>query len=145
MVTKEFHYEKLEHKADTGFLVKAPSLERLYIHAAMALTDMIVPLKAIRGENRYEIAVTADSSESLMVKWLNEVLFLFERHKFLASHIVFSKFDGKTIEAVLQGDYYEAKRHGCPSEIKATTYHQLEIGDTGEEGAPFFAKVFLDL
>lgn len=145
MPERKIVYESLEHKADSGFLVKAPSLERLYIDAALALTDQLVELGTIQDTVKHTAAVTADDKESLMVKWLNEILFLFEKNKFLCKRIVFTKFDGKNIQASLHGDTYSPIRHGHVSEIKAVTYHQLQIGDLDHPDLHFFAKIFLDL
>jgi SHS2 domain-containing protein len=135
----------LEHKADTGFLVKAPSLQRLYIDAALAMTDMRVKLDRVTDQERKTAKASAENREGLLVSWLSEVLFLFEREKFLCRRIVFDAFDGKKIQATLWGQTYDPLRHGKISEIKAVTYHQLEIGDREQPEPHFFARVFLDL
>lgn len=137
-------YEVLEHKSDTGFLVKAPSLERLYINAALSLTDMMVKLDLIKEKDRHSLSISADDKESLMVRWLNEILFLFESQKFIAHRILFTQFDGKKITATLWGETYQPLKHGGVSEIKSATFHQLEVGESASEPS-FFAKVFLDL
>lgn len=145
MPERKVQYQTLEHKADTGFLVTAPSLERLYIDAGLSLTDQLVRLDHIESRDRHTVHVTADTREQLMVRWLSEILFLFERHKFLAHRIVFNKFDGKTISATLWGETYQPVKHGHVSEIKAVTYHQLELGDKAAPEPHFYARVFLDL
>ena len=145
MRERKIEYQCLEHKADTGFLVTAPSLERLYIDAGLALTDMMVKLSQIQEKERRSISISADNREALMVRWLNELLFLFEQHKFLCRRIVFTQFDGKRISATLHGEHYDSIRHGHVSEIKAATYHQLKLGDSSRPETHFFAQVFLDL
>ena len=145
MPERRIEYQTLEHKADTGFQVTAPSLERLYIDAGLALTDLMVKLEQIQTVEKRSVAVKADNRDQLMVKWLSEILFLFEREKLLVRRIVFNKFDGKSIEATVFGERYEPIRHGHVSEIKAVTYHQLEVGDRPLPEPHFFARVFLDL
>ena len=142
---RRVQYQHLEHKADTGYLVTAPSLERLYIDAALALTDHLVAQDLIETKDKQTVSVSADTRENLLVRWLNEVLFLFEKHRFLAKRIVFTKFDGKQITATLQGEKYESTRHGHVSEIKAVTFHQLQIGEQATPEPHFFARIFLDL
>ena len=73
------------------------------------------------------------------------MLFLFEKEKFLAKRIVFNHFDGKKIIASLFGQTYQPVRHGHVSEIKAVTYHQLELGMKSVPEHLFYAKIFLDL
>lgn len=145
MRERKIEYERLEHTADEGFLVKAPSLERLYINAALALTDMMVKLESIMEKERQSIQIQADDRDTLMVRWLNEILFLFEQRKFLCHKIVFDRFDGRNISATLWGESYDPSRHGSISEIKAVTYHQLELTDVAQPEPHFCARIFLDL
>jgi SHS2 domain-containing protein len=148
MPERKLSYEPLEHKSDTGFKVKAPSLQRLYVDNALALTDMMVKLGTIQEKDKRSVDAAGENREALMVTWLNEILFLFERHKFLSKRIVFNKFDGKTIQATVYGETYEPVRHGSVSEIKAVTYHQLELKELNDPKDPenlFFSRVFLDL
>ena len=145
MPEREISYQSLEHKSDSGFFVEAPSLQRLYIDAGSALTDLMVKLDLISEDEKKTITVEADTKEQLLVKWLNELLFLFEKHKFLSKRIVFNHFDGKKIVATLFGETYQPVKHGCVSEIKAVTYHQLELGMLSEPNHVFYAKIFLDL
>lgn len=144
MKPESIDYTPLEHTADSGFLVRAPSWERLYIHAALALTDQMVKLSSISESEKLRVSVEAESKERLMVKWLNEILFQFEKNRFLCKRIVFEKFSLSSIKSSLWGEKYVPSKHGHFSEIKAVTYHQLVLGETLEEHQ-FFAKIFLDL
>jgi len=145
MGERQISYQRLEHKSDTGFLVRAPSLARLYVDAALALTDHLARLNTISDETRNQISLTAADKESLLVNWLNEVLYLFEQRKFLSKRIVLDQFDGKKISATLWGSDYNPIKHGHASEIKAVTYHQLELGYVEKPEPHFFARIFLDL
>jgi SHS2 domain-containing protein len=144
MPERKLSYQSLEHKSDSGFSVEAPSLQRLYIDAAAALTDLMVKLDQISEIEKKSVTVEAETKEQLLVNWLNEVLFLFEKEKFISKRIVFSHFDGKKISASLFGETYQPVKHGHVSEIKAVTYHQLELGMRSEPDHLFYAKVFLD-
>jgi SHS2 domain-containing protein len=145
MPERKLVYHSLEHKSNSGFSVEAPSLQRLYIDAASALTDLMVKLDLIAEIEKRTLTVEAATQDQLMVKWLNEILFLFEKEKFLSKRIVFNHFDGKKISASLFGEMYRPTHHGHVSEIKAVTYHQLELGMRSEPEHVFYAKIFLDL
>jgi SHS2 domain-containing protein len=145
MPERKIEYQTLEHKADSGFQVTAPSLARLYIDAALALTDMMVKLDLIKEVEKRTLSVTGENRDQLMVKWLNEILFLFEKEKILCRRIVFDTFDGKKIAASIHGEKFDPPRHGGISEIKAVTYHQLQLGDKELPEPHFFARIFLDL
>ena len=143
MPERKIKYETLDHKADTGFLIKAPSLERLYIDSALALTDLLVKLERIQDIDKRQISIEAENRESLMVRWLNEILYLFDQQKYLCRRIVFDSFDGKKIKATLWGETYNAPKHGSISEIKAVTYHQLEVAEGTHPESHFYARIFL--
>jgi len=145
MPERKLSYQSLDHKSDSGFYVEAPSLQRLFIDSASALTDLMVKLDLIAEKEKKTITIEAADKEQLLVKWLNEILFLFEKEKFLSKKIVFNFFDGKKINASLFGELYQPVKHGHVSEIKAVTYHQLELGMRSEPEHVFYAKVFLDL
>jgi len=145
MAERRVQYQTLDHKADSGFSLTAPSLERLYIDAALALTDQLVKLDLLTDTEKRTVAVSADNKEALLVKWLNEILCVLEKDKFLCRRIVFQGFDGKKIQASLFGQTYDPLRHGFLSEIKAATYHQLEISYREQPDPHFYLKVFLDL
>ena len=144
MAERAISYTALEHKADTGYLVEAPSLERLYIDAALALTDLLVKLPLIVEVEKRTIAVKNESRDALLVHWLNEVLSLFANQKFLAKRIVFTKFDGKQLSATLYGEAYVPVRHGHASEIKAVISQQLQVGMRSEPEHTFYARIFLE-
>lgn len=145
MPERKLSYQSLDHKSDSGFFLEAPSLQRLYIDAASALTDIMVKLDLIEEKEKRTVTVVAPNKEQLLVKWLNEILFLFEKEKFISKKIVFDFFDGKRIRASLFGEFYQPIKHGHVSEIKAVTFHQLELGMRSEPEHTFYAKVFLDL
>lgn len=146
MPERKIEYSVLAHKADTGLRVTAPSWARLYIDSALALTDKRVQLDLIKEDAKQTVKVKGKDKETLFVKWLNEVLVLFEKDKFLCRRIVFDSFDLSHIEATLWGDTYEGTRHGSVSEIKAVTYHELKIGEVPDALNPeFAAQFYLDL
>jgi SHS2 domain-containing protein len=145
MPERKITYEPLEHKTNSGFLVRAPSLQRLYIDAGLGLTDHIARLDTIAEIDRKSIEVAGDNREGLMVCWLSEILRIFKKEKFLAHRIVFNAFDGKKILASLYGETYRPTKHGAASEIKGVANPPLEIGQTNDSDPMFFAKIFLDV
>lgn len=144
MPERRIEYQQVSHKSDTGYLVTAPSLERLYIDAALALTDQMVKLDLIDTSERRTLSASADNRTALMAKWLSEVLALFDKEKILCRRIVFNQFDGKRIGATVFGQKYDPVRHGHVAELKAVTHEQLQMGDKPEPEPHFFARIFLE-
>ena len=81
-------FEVLDHPADMGLEVWAPSLDSLFSEAAMALTDCIFDLDSISQENSCEVSLSSSELDLLLYEWLSEVLFLFD-----AEGKIYSKFE----------------------------------------------------
>jgi len=144
MPERRIEYQKVSHKSDTGYLVTAPSLERLYIDAALALTDQLVALDLIDTSQKRSLSVSADNPSSLMAKWLSEILNLFEKEKILCRRIVFNQFDGKKLTATVFGQIYAPLRHGHVAGLLSISSEKLQMGDNPNPEPHFFARVFLD-
>jgi SHS2 domain-containing protein len=71
-------HRPLEHTADVGIEVDAPSRETLFAEAAVALADTLTASRAVRPALEREVEVEAADDELLLVDFLSEVLFLFE-------------------------------------------------------------------
>ena len=143
MAERKLTYESLHHKAEGGFLVKAPSLERLYIDAALALTDQWVKLDLILEDHKRALTVKGATREILMVAWLNELMQLFVNHRFISKRITFQKFDGKEIHASLFGEVYTPLKHGTVLRFKAVTEPQVQLGEIHAAELQFFARIGL--
>jgi len=122
----------VEHTADIGVRCKAPTLERLFECAARAMFEIIVPLDSVEPVRRVPVAVKAASLEELFVGWLEELLYIWESKRILLSSFEVSKISTDSIEAEVAGEPYDAGRHDLQSEIKAATYHGLQIERTGD-------------
>jgi SHS2 domain-containing protein len=117
-------------------------MERLYVNVGLALTDLMARIESIEEKDRREVKISSESAPKLLLKWLNEILRLFEEDKFLARRIVFDKFDGKTIHATLRGEQHEPVRHGSGVSIKKLVADQLELGDSPHPEPHFYVRVY---
>lgn len=138
-------YQVVNQKQDTGFLLTAPSLQRLYIDGALALTDFLVKLDRVNAVDTRTLSAQGDNRETLMADWIGAVLTLFENEKFLAKRIVFKRFDGKQIEASLFGEDFDSIRHGGSPNLKALVPKEYQIGEKLDPDPLFTLKVILGL
>ena len=143
MKTPTIDYAPIRHQADFGFRLEAPSLQRLYVHAALALTDMRAPLRTIQEKEKRTVELEGESHKDLMVRWLNGILNLYKDEKFLCCNIVFTVFDGKKIVATCWGEPQDSIRHGSFSPIKSVNEDKSEMGESSEADFHFYAKIFL--
>ncbi len=116
-------YEILEHKADLKIRVFGRTKKQLFENALLGMTNSF--LAEITGKEftaRF-IKIKTLNLNSLLVDFLNEILYLSQINKEIYSKIKFKKFSDTEIEAELIGQ--KIKRFNL--DIKAATYHNLDI------------------
>lgn len=115
-------FQEIEHTADWSLRVWAPDLAGLLEQAARGMYSLLgIELAEDELVSR-KLALEADSPETLLVDFLGELLYYAERERFAFRHFFFD-LDGLRLKAVLEGSPILAQS----KEIKAVTYHQLEI------------------
>jgi SHS2 domain-containing protein len=138
------HAETFEHTADLGLRVVGEDLSDLFQSAAIGLFDVIVANReVIRAQETEHIVLTADSTEDLLLQWLNELIFRCEtRHRLYGGFAVAIDVTGCGLEATISGEQIDRTRHLLDHEVKAATRHGLfvERGDTG-----WVAELILDI
>jgi SHS2 domain-containing protein len=115
-------YQEIQHTADWELNVWAPDLPSLIEQAAQGMFALQQIQLHTQPRLSRQIEVDAYDAEGLLVKFLNEVLYQNE-HEGLGFDTYHITIDGTHLGANLSGAQiaYQAK------EIKAVTYHKLEI------------------
>jgi len=129
----------VDHTSEIGLQVQAGSFGELLAEAARGLARLMlreVPARA-EGEAR-EIEVSAHDRESLLVDWLNEILYVAETGLWIPLEVEVLEASDTRIQARLRGVTVEVS----PSMVKAATFHGLEVVETAEG---FSAEVILDV
>ncbi len=118
-----------DHTADLGLRINAADLNDLFRTAAEALFDLIVTNRdQVRLLEVAEFDLTADSTEALLVDWLNELIFRFEtRHVVLGRFDVSVDADAQSLTARVEGEPLDPQRHGLDHEVKAVTHHGVQL------------------
>jgi SHS2 domain-containing protein len=142
VLSEQIRYRLLDHVADLGVEIWAPTLEDLFVEGARALFDLIGTLDATRGRIAETIVIKGEDIEDLLRAWLSEILF-----RCVAQGKVFCDFqvlslDSQRVKARARGEPFDPARHSFEREIKAVTYHGLEVRQ-GPEG--WRAAVILDV
>lgn len=127
-------YEVVEHTADVGLRAYGRTLEEIFAHAALGMFDLMTDPATVEPRGEVEVRAASDDLESLLVDWLTELLFVHERdHVFLSAFDV--RIDGFALEAAVRGEEIDPDRHPLETEVKAVTYHMIEVNV--EEGYAF--------
>ena len=120
-------YRLIDHTADFGIHVFGKDPEELFANAAFALFDLVTDISAVKGENTKKITVTGSDWPDLMVNWLRELLYLWTGNELLIKPAKIQKITPYEINAVLYYDCFDPGRHFIKNEIKAVTYHQIQV------------------
>ncbi len=130
-------FDRIEHPADAGFRAFGNDLEEAFGNAALALTELMTNTDKIEPKNEITISLEAENLEALLYDWLDNFLYLFDAKGFVGSRFFVDSISKKEeeyrIEARIQGEEYDPEKHGQRTEVKAMTYHMMEIDQTGDE------------
>lgn len=135
-------FEFIEHTADLGFRVYATSIEGLFVHAAEAFFEAILPTESIEERAERQVGVEAEALDELMVNWLDEFLYLYDTEGLVFKRFQIQPIRQNRLEALAWGEVVDPARHEIKTGIKAVTYHQLYVKET--EGG-WEAQVILDI
>ncbi len=133
-------FEILSHTADIGIIAYGSDMTEAFSNAARGMFSLIAELESVGETERRDTQLTAPDRESLLVAWLNELIYLFD-----VENIIFKRFDINLVsETELQASSYGGKvdhRHQPKMGIKAATYHMLKI----EENNGIKVQVLFDI
>lgn len=135
-------YEVIGTTADLGLRIRGRGLEELFQNAAAGTWSLITTPHRVRCRISREVSLEAPDLESLLVQWLNELIYLYETEDFLGKTARVRLSDPPRLVAQIQGETRDARRHQIKRLLKAATYHELKIEKIKEH---WQAKVILDI
>jgi SHS2 domain-containing protein len=142
MDSKKPDFDLLDHTADLGIIVRGASLEELFEAAAKSMTSIMVISRSSDNIESETLSVLGADLPDLMVRWLGEILYLFEGEKRVLADVKIDRISPSSIDATLKTFPFDPKMHEVLREIKAVTYHQIEVAHRGDR---WKAKVIFDL
>ena len=137
-------YEILPHPADGKFRAYGRTLAEAFENAALATASLMWDWTTVQPRIAVSVRVSGQDREQLLVKFLNELVYLFETRDFVlaaAEDVRIATRDGAwTLEAVFRGDDLAAgyEVYGL---VKAATYNEMEIAENGG----FVLQVVVDM
>ena len=126
----EREFEIVDHTADVGIRAYGASINQAFANAAKALFSLITELDNVNEVLHRDIELVAPDQESLLVEWLNELIYLFD-----AENIIFKRFDitrlnSTRLKARGYGEKVNISKHKLKIGVKAATYHMLKVDKT---------------
>jgi len=135
-------FEIIDHTADIGITAYGTDIKELFSNAALALFNLITEPEDIQDKLRLNLRVSSEDTDSLLVEWLNELIYLFD-----AEHLLFNRCDIESVtddelNATCHGESFDPMRHKMKRGVKAATYHMLKL-DKNNGG--YKAQVIFDI
>jgi SHS2 domain-containing protein len=135
-------YQVFEHTADIGLHAFGDTPEALFIHAAQGMESLMVAPEQVRVVTSREITAEGHDAVSLLIAWLNELIFLFDTEYLLFRDFEISTLTETHLAARAFGEPYDAQRHELSSAIKAVTWHEASVERTNGD---YKARIIFDI
>ncbi|MGB9727574.1 MAG: archease [Nitrososphaeria archaeon] len=138
-------YRILEHVSDAYVEVEGRSLEECFSKAGLAVVDIMVDLDSISPVNSMDVRVEGFDLYSLLYNFLEDVLVRVTSGDFLPCSIdvkISGHGEGFVLDARYSGESFVLGKHRAKVEVKAVTYHLMEIV---EKDDGFVIRFLLDL
>lgn len=119
-------YVLIDHTADMMVRAFGDTLEECFGNAAYALFDQTVDLSDVGTGESVDVRVTGIDDEDRLYSFLSEMLFV-EDADGMALKEFDVRFEGDDVVCTARGETLDRSRHRVRSEVKAVTYHMMEI------------------
>ena len=139
---KEAGFELFEVTADVGVIVWSDTLESLFACAARGMFSLMIAPDTARPAEGLPVEASGADLPSLLVAWLNELLYRCEVAEWAPADVRVLGVAGGRVRGELLGEPTDRDRHWFKANVKAATYHLLECGRDGDR---WHARVVFDI
>jgi SHS2 domain-containing protein len=140
-MVKKKDFEVINHTADVGIIAYGADMSQAFANAARGLFSLITELDDVGEVLHRDVELTATDEESLLVEWLNELIYQFD-----TEGIIFKRFDiiqlnNTRLKARSYGEKVDKSKHKIKIGVKAATYHMLKV----EKNNGYKVQVLFDI
>ena len=135
-------FEIIDHTADIGIVSHGADIKQVFSNAALGLFSLITELDSIKENIQREIRLSSQDRESLLVEWLNELIYIFDVDHVVFKRFEFYHFNERELKVRCFGDKINPKQQEIKREVKAATYHMLAIN---KENNGYKAQIIFDI
>ena len=123
-------YEYFEATADIGFKAYGKDLNEAFENAGLAIFNIISDTSNVEPKKEISFKVRSEDEISLLYDFLEELLFYHEIEFMLFSEFHVEIDDMLQLRATIRGEAIDWDRHERKTEIKAITYHKMDVRKT---------------
>ena len=123
--------------------VVSRDLSGLFSRAALAMGEILYDPGLVGSREEIGMFFRGQDHADLMVRFLGEILYLFEVRELLFHHYKILLVEPTRLRAVGYGEGFDTNRHRVRASVKAVTYHRARV-ESKREGE-WRAVVILDV
>jgi SHS2 domain-containing protein len=133
----EKSYEEVDISGDVGLRIYGESLGELFIHAAEGMYSLITNTDLVTERKTLSVSARGDSIESLLVAFLNELIYHFDTEGFIGKNIIIDRIDEQSVTARISGEEFNESKCERRLLLKAATYHDIHVEKTDSAWSAF--------
>ncbi|WP_455644688.1 archease [Methanosphaera sp.] len=130
MKKEDFKFKYFDTTADIGIEVNTDNLNDAYIQSSLATLNLITDIEKIKPKIIKDILIESEDEYGLLYDWITEILILLNSEDFMASEYdinIKRENNSYIISGTVSGDIYNTNIYNYKTEVKAITYHKMEI------------------
>lgn len=145
MKKTDFDFEYFDTTADIGIDIKSDNMNHAYINAGLATLNLITDIDKIKPVTTRDVILESEDEYGLLYDWITELLILLDSENFIASEYninIEPAEQGYILKGTISGDIYNTDKYNYKTEVKAITYHKMEIS---QENDLYHVRFIVDL
>ena len=111
--------------SDVMFEAYGKNLKELFENSAIALSSVICDVEKVGEEKSFSVELKGDSTEELMVNWLQEIIALVDTEEMFFSRFDITGISENHLKANLYGEPISPEKAGIV--VKGVTYYKLKL------------------
>lgn len=133
---------EIEHTADLGLEVDAPTLPLLFERAGLGVLGLMLDVAALEPREELGVALEADGPVELLHDFLQLLIVRAQSDGVAACELTVDTVTERALRATARGEPIDPARHAVHTEIKGVTYHQLAVQRTPDG---WTARIIVDV
>lgn len=120
-------FKQIEHPSDVGIIAYGSNHKEVFENAAFGMFSLMADTSRVDTKEKLSVKVTADDPETLLVNWLNELIYIEDSKKMVFSRFTITRLTNTELTATIAGDHIHLDRHAFQRPVKAVTFSQLQL------------------
>lgn len=124
------NFKYFDTTADIGIETKSNDISDAFINSALGTMNLITDIEKIQTKITKDIYIKSEDEYGLLYDWITELLILLDSENFIASQYdinIKQENNLYILQGNISGDIYDTTVYNYKTEVKAITYHEMNI------------------